>query len=196
MDVKEFIPIKENFLDKETHYKLFKWVKNDLFYEPAPIVGMECEQHVKEDVRKVKQCAINNHPDFPFAHKSLTGVFWYNYLVNKFLFFLKDFFVRNNMPIQQIDTNFEITILRYEKTDHYIHHIDYHRTTPRHVSFSYILNEDFEGGDFEFHLAKNEVIRLAAKANSCIMFPSNFMFPHKVTEIKNGVRYVVVGWMP
>ena len=195
MDVKEFIPFKENFLDKETHYKLFKWIKNDLFYEPAPIVGNECQQKVQEKVRKVKQCGIDNHPNYS-NHKGLTSVFWYNYLTNKFLFFLKEFFDRYQMPIQQIDTNFEITILKYEKSDHYIHHIDYHRTTPRHVSFSYILNDDYEGGDFEFHLANREIVRVPAKENSCIMFPSNFMFPHKVTEIKKGTRYVVVGWMP
>lgn len=195
MDVKSFIPIKENFLDKETHYKLLKWVKNDLLYKPAVIIGTQDKQYVKEDLRKVKECFINNHPDFT-SDKSLTSVFWYNYLTNRFLFFLKEFFDRNNMPVQQIDTNFDITILKYEETNHYVPHIDYHKTTPRHVSFSYILNEDFEGGDFEFHLARNEVLKISAKENSCIMFPSNFMFPHKITEIKKGTRYVIVAWMP
>ena len=194
MDVKSFIPIKENFLDKETHYKLLKWVKNDLLYNPAVIIGTQDKQYVEEDLRKVKECFINNHPDFT-SDKSLTSVFWYNYLTNRFLFFLKEFFDRNNMPVQQIDTNFDITILKYEKTDHYVPNIDYHKTTPRHVSFSYILNDDFEGGDFEFHLARNEVIKIPAKENSCIMFPSNFMFPHKITEITKGTRYVIVAWM-
>ena len=194
MDVKAFIPLKLNFLDKETHYKLFKWVKNDLFYEPATIVGRHSEQKVHQEVRKVKECGINNNTDL-VSEKSYTGIFWYNFLVNKFLFFVQEFFEKNNMPVQQYDSNMEITILKYEQTDHYIHHIDYHASTPRHLSFSYILNDDFEGGDLEFHLARNEVLRLPAKANSCVMFPSNFMFPHKVTEIKKGVRYVIVGWM-
>jgi len=194
MDIKEYIPYKQNFLDKETHYKLYKWIKNDLFYEPAPIIGSDDGQRVFEKIRKVKQCGINNNLNL-VAEKSQTSVFWYNYLVNRFLFFLKDFFDKNNCPVQQIDTDFEITILKYEKTDHYIHHIDYHKSNPRHMSFSYILNDDYEGGDFEFHLAKNEVLKIPAEKNSCIMFPSNFMFPHKVTEIKSGVRYVIVGWM-
>ena len=194
MDIKEYIPYKQNFLDKETHYKLYKWIKNDLFYEPAKIVGNKHKQQVHQQIRKVSQCYINNNLNLT-SEKSQTSIFWYNFMTNRFLFFLKEFFDRTNMPIQQIDTDFEITILKYEKTDHYIHHIDYHKTTPRHMSFSYILNDDFEGGDFEFHLANNEVMKIKAEANSCIMFPSNFMFPHKVTEIKNGVRYVIVGWM-
>lgn len=194
MDIKEYIPYKQNFLDKETHYKLYKWIKNDLFYEPAKIVGTKNKQQVHQQIRKVSQCYINNNLNLT-SEKSQTSIFWYNFMTNRFLFFLKEFFDRTNMPIQQIDTDFEITILKYEKTDHYIHHIDYHKTTPRHMSFSYILNDDFEGGDFEFHLANNEVMKIKAEANSCIMFPSNFMFPHKVTEIKNGVRYVIVGWM-
>jgi len=194
LDIKEYIPYKQNFLDKETHYKLYKWIKNDLFYEPAKIVGTKNKQQVHQQIRKVSQCYINNNLNLT-SEKSQTSIFWYNFMTNRFLFFLKEFFDRTNMPIQQIDTDFEITILKYEKTDHYIHHIDYHKTTPRHMSFSYILNDDFEGGDFEFHLANNEVMKIKAEANSCIMFPSNFMFPHKVTEIKNGVRYVIVGWM-
>ena len=51
------------------------------------------------------------------------------------------------------------------------------------------LNEDYEGS--EFHCRGKE-IRL--KTGDILMFPSNFMYPHEVTECTKGTRYSFVGW--
>ena len=54
-----------------------------------------------------------------------------------------------------------------------------------------LLNEDFEGGDFL--LWEKEKIQL--KQGSILIFPSNFMFPHEVTQILKGSRYSFVSWV-
>ena len=52
------------------------------------------------------------------------------------------------------------------------------------------LNEDFDGG--EFVMWGGKVIEL--KAGDMIVFPSNFMYPHRVEPVKKGKRYSYVSW--
>ena len=57
------------------------------------------------------------------------------------------------------------------------------------VSIVANLNEDYEGS--EFH-CRGKKIRL--KTGDILMFPSNFMYPHEVTECTKGTRYSFVSW--
>jgi len=54
-----------------------------------------------------------------------------------------------------------------------------------------LLNDDFEGG--EFIMFEDEKITL--KQGDILIFPSTFMYPHKVTQITKGVRYSFVSWV-
>ena len=58
------------------------------------------------------------------------------------------------------------------------------------VSFILNFNDDYEGGDLFFW--KDTVVKLG-KGDIC-MFPSNFLFPHGVTEVTKGKRYSGVCW--
>ena len=77
------------------------------------------------------------------------------------------------------------------------HHMDHikslfdgkHRGIPV-LSFILNLNDDYEGGDLFFW--KDTVVPLG-KGDIC-MFPSNFLFPHGVTELTKGKRYSAVCW--
>ena len=53
------------------------------------------------------------------------------------------------------------------------------------------LNDDYEGG--ELVLWQDQVIPL--KAGSVMVFPSNFMYPHKVNPVSKGARYSYVSWV-
>lgn len=53
-----------------------------------------------------------------------------------------------------------------------------------------ILNDDFEGG--EFIMWDNEEIKF--KTGSTVVFPSVFLFPHKVLPVTKGIRYSCVSW--
>jgi predicted 2-oxoglutarate/Fe(II)-dependent dioxygenase YbiX len=54
-----------------------------------------------------------------------------------------------------------------------------------------ILNDDYEGG--EFIMFGKEQIKL--KQGDLLIFPSNFLFKHKVNEVKKGTRYSFVSWV-
>lgn len=53
-----------------------------------------------------------------------------------------------------------------------------------------LLNDDYEGG--EFVMWEDHVIDL--KKGDVMVFPSNFMYPHKVTSVTSGARYSFVSW--
>jgi predicted 2-oxoglutarate/Fe(II)-dependent dioxygenase YbiX len=82
-------------------------------------------------------------------------------------------------------------LLRYEVGQFYITHTDSFKAMPRAVSCSFILNDDYEGGEFAF-FDRELVYKL--KKGSCIMFPSNFMYPHEVMPVTSGTRYSIVTW--
>ena len=54
-----------------------------------------------------------------------------------------------------------------------------------------LLNDDFEGG--EFVMFKDVEIKL--KRGDLLIFPSNFVYPHRVDPVTKGTRYSFVSWV-
>jgi Rps23 Pro-64 3,4-dihydroxylase Tpa1-like proline 4-hydroxylase len=82
-------------------------------------------------------------------------------------------------------------LLRYEVGQFYVKHTDSFKARPRAVSCSFILNDDYEGGEFAFF---NRELKYKLKKGSCIMFPSNFMYPHEIMPVTSGTRYSIITW--
>ena len=57
------------------------------------------------------------------------------------------------------------------------------------LSFIGVLNDNYQGGEV---LCRKKEIKL--KRGDILLFPSNFMYPHRVKEIIKGIRYSFVGW--
>ena len=57
------------------------------------------------------------------------------------------------------------------------------------LSFIGLLNDNYQGGEF---LCRKKEIKL--KRGDILLFPSNFMYPHRVKEITKGIRHSFVGW--
>jgi hypothetical protein len=89
----------------------------------------------------------------------------------------------------QEDSGYEL--LRYPKECFYIQHTDSFKARPRAVSCSFILNNNFEGGEFAFF--DREFIYKIDKGDA-IMFPSSFMYPHEVMPVTEGTRYSIITW--
>mgnify|MGYP001204101682 CR=1 FL=1 len=90
----------------------------------------------------------------------------------------------------------------YNVGDYYSWHQDniwkHNQIWDRKLSFSLLLNDDYDGGYFEFvepiygeELTWN-ITRVPTKAGTLIVFPS--MMAHRVTPVTNGTRKSVVGW--
>ena len=53
-----------------------------------------------------------------------------------------------------------------------------------------LLNDDYTGGDFVMF----DDYKVKLSTGDVMIFPSSFMYPHKVTKITNGTRFSFVSW--
>ena len=57
------------------------------------------------------------------------------------------------------------------------------------LSFIGLLNDNYQGGEL---LCRKKEIKLTR--GDLVLFPSNFMYPHRIKEITKGIRHSFVGW--
>jgi len=76
-------------------------------------------------------------------------------------------------------------------------HTDHHASIPRTISVIIFLNNDYEGGELNFYNSfTNEIFKTVKPSpGRCIMWPSNFMYPHSVSPVTKGTRYAIVSWL-
>jgi predicted 2-oxoglutarate/Fe(II)-dependent dioxygenase YbiX len=87
------------------------------------------------------------------------------------------------------DSGYEL--LKYPEGCFYIQHTDSFKARPRAVSCSFILNDDFEGGEFAFF---DRELKYKLEKGDALLFPSNFMYPHEVMPVTKGTRYSIITW--
>lgn len=89
-------------------------------------------------------------------------------------------------------------ILKYKANEYKVGY-DFHKDmgnncSHRHLSISINLNNNFLGGEFVFDLPEGQ-IQFPQNVGDVVMFPSNFMFPHKVKQVLKGTRYALISWI-
>ena len=107
---------------------------------------------------------------------------------------------RNSNWNFQIDSVEAMQIAKYDINGHFEYHQDgngftrhsnnnkYTHNKTRKLSMSIILNDDFEGGEFEFF--EKGVVK--SKRGTIIVFPSYML--HRVRPVTKGTRYSLVAW--
>lgn len=83
-------------------------------------------------------------------------------------------------------------ILKYGVGQKFVNHIDDHEIYHRRISSVYYINDNYEGGEINFPRFN---IRYKPAANEMIMFPSNYVYNHSVSEVTDGTRYAIASWM-
>ena len=88
----------------------------------------------------------------------------------------------------------DIQYLEYKEGDYYDWHSDVSDglSSLRKISISYVLNNDFQGGDLEFFHG-GETYVIDAKEESLIAFTS--FINHRVKKVTQGVRKALVVWV-
>lgn len=100
-----------------------------------------------------------------------------------------NFFVNGCEPLQ---------FTKYDVGERYDWHIDMIWDEPdsRKISFSLLLNDDFEGGDLEFEIGspgtEERITTVKMRKGDIVFFPSYLW--HRVTPVTKGERYSLVGW--
>lgn len=101
-----------------------------------------------------------------------------------------DFFVTGCEPLQ---------FTKYDVGEKYDWHIDtiWNQEDTRKISFSLLLNDDFEGGDLQFEIGspgtEERITTVKMKKGDIVFFPSYLW--HRVTPVTRGERYSLVGWV-
>jgi len=188
------------FFDKlENYVKIYKGFLNDEICDHAvnELENVEWETHTfynyaKNDYHSTeKELSVYFNDDIT-AKQYLMEQTWQT--IEKYI--LKDYNFQGYFDGWSGYTN--IRFNRYkEKTNMKLHcdHIhdmfDGERKGIPILSIIGNLNDDYEGGEFvmwentEYKLGKGDIM----------IFPSNFLYPHRVNDVTKGTRYSFVSWV-
>ena len=90
---------------------------------------------------------------------------------------------------------FDMQALKYQKNQHYKYHVDDGHGFNRKFSCIILLNNDYEGGELCFKTLDDPETKIDVVPGRIIIWPSNFMYPHKINPVKKGTRYSIVSWL-
>jgi predicted 2-oxoglutarate/Fe(II)-dependent dioxygenase YbiX len=165
---KDFIELIKKYIDKKAINKL-------------PTQGGDTEKTRNVFGHSLKKDSISDKIFF----KHIDKIIQQHYSHYKFKF-----------PYLKTSNLNQIDLLKYEVGGKYEIHTDHSHQGQRTLTFILNLNEDYEGGDFVFYNQDNtEMKRVKCKTATCIMFPSNFQYPHRIEPITKGTRYSIVAWL-
>jgi Rps23 Pro-64 3,4-dihydroxylase Tpa1-like proline 4-hydroxylase len=83
-------------------------------------------------------------------------------------------------------------LLKYTESNFLEWHTDDGSSDRSRVSMLYYLNDGYEGGELEF---ANFDVFYKPQRGDVIVFPSSFIYKHRVREVTSGVRYVIADFM-
>ena len=171
----DYIKCYNNIVDQETCKNIINNINLDNFKRATTRDGDE------SSLRNCYQNKLNN--DFDKKIYNCVGKVLQKY-ANDFRYFYTG--------LTTEDTGYTHLIYKGSEKGEYKTHIDHYDLNPRVLSCSFILNEDYDGGDFSFFEGRHVVKKLAG---SVVVFPSNFCFPHAVTPVTNGDRHAIITWI-
>lgn len=185
MELEKYIQIYDNVIPIDTLAHFIRFSK-DLDFE----YGKINKNTLDKKVRSVNLKSLTN------LSNSMTEVHWHNFLIKVFEDNLNSYekkFNKGNGPISAKILN--IDLLKYNKSDHYKWHWDHFASIPRTLSCSLLLNNDYKGGNLCFRDPEGlKEIIIETKPARLIVWPSNFLYPHCVKPVTEGIRYSIVSW--
>ena len=99
---------------------------------------------------------------------------------------------RASFPTISVEKDWGYSILRYKPGGKYNYHTDQGIIHNREITIIFNLNDEYEGGSLSLH---KEYETTEMGQGDIIIFPSNFMYPHRINPVTSGVRYSIVTWM-
>jgi hypothetical protein len=181
-NVADAIVYYKNAIDPDVCDRIIEYCKDKGEWKPALTEGDTAQGLKQSKLRKCDTYMISGSTD-PVG-KEMDGIMFkaYNTCLNDY---------SRKFRFASVDGDDGYTILRYGPGGEYIEHIDQGPKNNRSFTGIMALNDDYEGGGLEF--SGGSVTYQLAKG-SVILFPSSFMYPHRVVPVISGTRYTVVTW--
>lgn len=187
MQLGDYVKIIDGFFN-EDYIKLFLKICKTFDYESAEIVT-NSQVKLDKTTRDVEQVSlihtVNSH----------TKINWTNYFRVNFFKLINNVY-REGASHCNINRILDIMVLKYNKGGFYKTHTDDGPLTRRTLSIVIFLNDDYEGGELEIFSPdeKNSKI-IEPKMGRIVMFPSNFLYPHKAHPVDKGTKHSIVSWL-
>jgi hypothetical protein len=100
---------------------------------------------------------------------------------------LKDYCIKHS--IHELKYWEAFNFIKYNKGQHFQYHHDHGFSYNCTVSMVAYLNDDYEGGGL--HFSKQDIL-YTPKAGDLVIFPSNYMYPHRAMPVESGTKYSLV----
>ena len=140
--------------------------------------------------------------------KMMQDEVWVGAFFRHYLNMINEKFYKFDLSPYHDKSKFQYTY--YREGDYYQWHRDVmpemtkKQESIRKLSYSVLLNDDYEGGDLELAYLNNvdsaegdkpecEIFTAPKKRGTMVVFPSETM--HRVTPVTKGVRKSIVGWV-
>lgn len=178
--LKNYIHVFKNVVPRVLCDEIVNYYKHSVEWENAKVQGSFADKnsYVKETTRSCSELLLTNS----MFQKPLYNIVG-NCLGN---------YIEQHLDVQDyVSSSEEYRLLKYDCNNFYKRHIDSHANTPRTISLTLSLNDNYKGGEFSFF---DDDYKLNLEKGSALMFPSNFMYPHGVLPVKMGTRYSIVTW--
>lgn len=187
VNVKDYLKVYDDFLDKKTCKAVAKKLKKadwqlHTFYQP------QSGNFISYD----KELSISYATEIEET-KEIQAKIWFaiEQYVLKDHAYMNDWFSGWNGYTQLRYNRYNTDTQMKLHCDHIHSMFDGNRKGIPTLSILGSLNDDYEGGELVFW--EQETIKL--KAGQIMIFPSNFMYPHKVLPVTKGTRYSYVSWV-
>ena len=184
--LKDYVKIYDNFLDADFCKTVVKELETNS-WEKHTFYQLQADNYVSyDDDLSVSYSASENG-------MAINKKIWF--AIEQY--FLKDFAFINKWHngwngYSQVRFNkYDIGTKMALHCDHIHSMFDGNRKGIPTLSVLGALNDDYEGGDLVFW----ESDKIELKAGSIMLFPSNFMYPHRVDTVTKGTRYSYVSWV-
>ena len=182
-DIRDYVKIYKGFLNKNFCKDVVKKIKNNNW------ITHEFSSYTNKITQHENELSVSFEDND--LNKEVTEKLWF--AVEQYV--LKDF---NYKWFDGWHGYTKVRFNKYNKTTEMKEHCDHIHTmfdgTIKGIptlSIVGCLNEDYEGG--EFIMWQTEKIEIPEGA--VLIFPSNFMYPHKVNPVTKGTRYSYVSWV-
>ena len=191
MELKNFIKIYDDTVPIKLISSFLKYININTF-ENAGIVGFKETSTVNKEVRNTETFSL-------YSLNTLSCIHWANFfrhlVSNNFRRYANDVKSFANVGADKI---LNLDVLKYETGGFYIPHTDHHEKYPRTISVIYFLNNDYKGGELCFHNPDQKgekILTVTPKPGRIVLWPSNFLYPHSVSKVTEGRRFVLVSWL-
>lgn len=186
MNLEDYVKIYDDFLDEKFCKKIirkskkFEWKKHNysdprtnesISYEDDLLVSHDTETEEMQIINQKIWFAIKHYIEVDHKHMEWYSS-WNGYIT---------------IRLNRYDVN---TKMRTH-CDHIHTLFDGQRKGIPTLTILGALNDNYEGGELIMWESK----KIELKAGQLMIFPSNFLYPHRVDPITKGTRYSYVSWV-